>query len=74
MDVRKSRVGGGRLRMAKPILTAPLALALVFVTLASPANAAEPATALGSWTPSRFDSCPAQLHDVKAPESVLVDY
>jgi len=61
--------------MAKPILTVPLALAvaaLVAVPRAADAEprlrtvapaSATPAQALGQWAPSRFDSCPATLHD-----------
>jgi hypothetical protein len=45
--------------MAKPILTA----LLVLLALAPSTAAAEPSKALGKWAPTRFDSCPAALHD-----------
>ncbi len=45
--------------MARPFLTALLAL----LVLAPSASAAAPSKALGKWAPTRFDSCPAKLHD-----------
>lgn len=49
--------------MTKPKLIALLVLAASPLATAPPATAATPAKAYGTWTPGRFDSCPAALHD-----------
>lgn len=50
--------------LAAPAAMAPAAApAAEAQTAAPPVTAAVPAKALGAWRPSRFDSCPAALHD-----------
>lgn len=50
--------------MAKPMLKIPLALLAAACVAAPAAEAAQlPARSYGAWSPTRFDSCPAALHD-----------
>jgi hypothetical protein len=48
---------------AAALLAAPCSLASGPGLTVAPDPAAAPAKALGAWSPSRFDSCPAALHD-----------
>ena len=49
--------------MRRTCLKATLVVLAAFAAIPATASAGAAAQAYGTWSPGRFDTCPAQLHD-----------